>query len=309
VAGSRLPVAGSRLPVAGCRLRPVASGQWRLQATGYRLQATGYWRLTLTTAKRTRTADGAHGWDDYATFYDWENAQTVQRRDVAFWQRLAAAADGDVLELGCGTGRIALPVAKSGVPVTGVDRSAPMLERARRRVVRGRLGDRVSLVRGDIRLLPFRSGRFGLVMAPYGILQSLTRERDLGAALASVARVLEKGGRFGIDLVPDLPAWDEYRERKTLAGRMGRDTRVQLIETVRQDRPKRLTIFDQRYTTVRRGEEREHRFSLTFRTLTVPQMAGRLERAGFAVDAVLGDYLGGPWDLRADVWVLLASKR
>jgi hypothetical protein len=38
-------------------------------------------------------------------------------------------------------------------------------------------------------------------------------------------------------------------------------------------------------------------------------MARRLEKAGFRIDAVLGDYRGGPWDRRADVWLLLASKR
>jgi len=253
--------------------------------------------------------DGADGWDTYAAFYDWENAQTVQRRDVAFWQRLAAAADGDVLELGCGTGRISLPVAKRGVSLTGIDRSAPMLARAQTRARRARIERRVRLVRGDIRVLPFRPRRFGLVMAPYGILQSLTRERDLADALASVARVLGKGGRFGIDLVPDLPQWEEYRARTTLAGRLGRDTQVSLVESVRQDRARRLTIFDQLYTTVRNGAKREHRFSLTFRTLSVPQMVKRLERAGFAVEAVLGDYRGGPWDARADVWVVLARKR
>ena len=252
---------------------------------------------------------GWAGWDTYAAFYDWENAQTVQRRDVAFWQRLAAAAEGDVLELGCGTGRVSLPVARSGTALVGIDRSEPMLARARRRVARARLADRLSLVRGDIRVLPFRARRFGLVMAPYGILQSLVRERDLAAAIESVSRVLAKGGRFGIDLVPDLPGWAEYTARKTLSGRMGASTTVSLVESVRQDRRKRLTIFDQRYTTVRNRQRREHHFSLTFRTLSVPQMARRLERAGFAVDAVLGDYRGGPWDDRADVWVLLARKR
>ena len=257
----------------------------------------------------TRAGDGWRGWDDYAAFYDWENAQTVQRRDVAFWERLAAAAEGPILELGCGTGRITVPVARSGVPLTGIDRSMPMLARAVRKLRRARLDDEALLVRGDIRYLPFRRGRFALVMAPYGILQSLTREADLAATLASVARVMPKGARFGIDLVPDLPRWSEYAARKTLSGQMGRGTKVALVEAVRQDRARRLTIFDQRYVTVRHGVRRQHRFTLTFRTLSIRQMARRLEGAGFGIDAVLGDYRGGPWDARADVWVILATKR
>jgi hypothetical protein len=52
-----------------------------------------------------------------------------------------------------------------------------------------------------------------------------------------------------------------------------------------------------------------HLFTLTFRTLSVPQMATRLEKAGFAIQAILGDYQGGPWDERADVWVILARKK
>src|SRR6478752_7343688 len=79
---------------------------------------------------------GSAGWDDYADFYDWENAQTMARRDVPFWQRLALAAEGPVLELGCGTGRVTLPLARAGVKVVGVDLSAPMLERARCRFIR-----------------------------------------------------------------------------------------------------------------------------------------------------------------------------
>lgn len=253
--------------------------------------------------------EGWRGWDEYAPFYDWENARTVARRDVPFWQRLAAVQSGRVLELGCGTGRIAVPVAKTGVDLIGIDRSAPMLEYARRRLRRVR-GARARLVRGDIRVLPFRirSG-FTLVMAPYGILQSLTRERDLLDTLASVHRVLQRGGLFAVDLVPDLPRWSEYRRRVSLTGRRGRGTHLTLIESVRQDRRTRRTIFDHEYVECRGRMRRSHRFSLTFRTLSVPQMSRRLERAGFSIQAVLGDYRGGPWDPRADVWVMLAKKR
>lgn len=254
--------------------------------------------------------EGWRGWDDYAPFYDWENARTLQRRDVAFWQRLAAAQDGPVLELGCGTGRIAVPVAQAGARIVGIDRSDEMLARARRRVRRARLQGRLSLVRGDIRDLPFTSRmKFSAVLAAYGILQSLTRERDLLRTFESVARVLRRGGLFAIDVVPDLPKWDEYRNRTSLSGRRGRHSTLTLVETVRQDRARGLTIFDQEYRE-RKGQQRQvHRFSLTFRTLSVPQLTRRLERAGFRILAVLGDYQGGPWDPRADVWIILAARR
>src|SRR4051812_38229949 len=78
--------------------------------------------------------EGWQGWDTYAPFYDWENAQTLGRRDVPFWRRVAAKAGGAVLELGCGTGRVTVPLAKAGIDLVGVDRSAPMLERAQQRV-------------------------------------------------------------------------------------------------------------------------------------------------------------------------------
>ncbi len=90
---------------------------------------------------------GHEGWDDYADYYDWENAQTVGRRDIAFWSafaqgRSARQVDGraPILELGCGTGRVAIPVAKTGATVIGIDRSESMLTRGRARVRRARVG-------------------------------------------------------------------------------------------------------------------------------------------------------------------------
>ncbi len=261
-------------------------------------------------ARKRSKREGWHGWDDYAPFYDWENARTLGRRDVPFWRNLALTAGGPVIELGCGTGRIALPLGRAGVPLVGIDRSAAMLHLARKRVRRGRLTERIRLIRGDIRFLPFPDASTAMVMAPYGVLQSLLRERDLAATLAEVYRVLEPGAAFGLELVADLPSWQEYRKRVSLTGWRGRrgGEHLTLTETVRQDRPRRLTIFDQEFTR-RRGRARHvHRFSLTFRTLSVPQMVRRLERAGFAIAALLGDYRGKAWDERAEVWVILARK-
>jgi ubiquinone/menaquinone biosynthesis C-methylase UbiE len=257
-----------------------------------------------------RLPRGHDGWDEYAPFYDWENARTLGRRDVPFWRNLAVNAGGRVLELGCGTGRLSIPLGRAGASLIGVDRSQPMLERARARVRRGRLGDRVRLVRGDIRFLPLPDRTTAMVMAPYGMLQSLLRERDLAATLADVHRVLEPGGLFGIELVADLPSWQEYRKRVSLKGWRGQrgGAHVTLTETVRQDRARRLTIFDQEFVERVGRKRRVHRFSLAFRTLSVPQMVRRLEKAGFEVTALLGDYRGAPWDERAEVWVILAKK-
>ena len=232
--------------------------------------------------------EGWQGWDEYAPFYDWENARTLGRRDVPFWQRVAAEAGGTVLELGCGTGRISLPLAKSGVDVVGVDRSERMLDRARTRTSRtarttGTSGT-ISFVRADIRSLPFKRGRFPMVLAPYGILQSLIRERDLADTLDSVAHVITRGGMFGIDLVPDVPNWREYRNKVQLRGQTSSGARLTLIESVRQDRRRRLTTFDQQYIERRGSGEVRHTFELTFRT-----------RACLPSDAEVSPTPFGPW--------------
>src|SRR5437762_2597378 len=121
--------------------------------------------------------EGWKGWDAYAPFYDWENARTLGRRDVPFWRRLASTVEGTVLELGCGTGRVSVPLVRAGVRLIGIDRSAAMLQRARDRLRRlSTAGSRraeaprdvrtvpryVRLIRGDIRALPFTDRRFAM---------------------------------------------------------------------------------------------------------------------------------------------------
>jgi SAM-dependent methyltransferase len=253
--------------------------------------------------------DGWRGWDDYARFYDWENAQTMGRRDVKFWQQMARQAVGRVLELGSGTGRIALPMARTGAVVVGIDRSASMLARAHKRIRLAKLGAQLRLVRGDIRFLPLRAASVSLTAAPYGVLQSLLDDDALDATLASVFRVLKKGGTFAIDMVSDLVSWQEYDRRVKLRGTMrGSTAHITLVESVRQDRACGVTIFDQEFIE-RRGTRRHvHAFSIRFRTVSVQEMTRRLELAGFTVSAVLGDYDGGPWDARADVWLIVARR-
>jgi SAM-dependent methyltransferase len=252
---------------------------------------------------------GHEGWGAYAPFYDWENARTMGRRDLGFWKQLAAQAGGRVLELGSGTGRLTVPLARQGTRIVGVDRTEEMLRRVAPRARRSR-ARRPPLARGDVTRLPFADGSFRLVMAPYGLLQSLLSDTLLGQTVREAHRVLAPGGVFGIDLVPDVPKWREYSRRIVFFSPEGpRGLPITLRETVRQDRDKGLTTFEQEYIEGRGASRQVTPFTIRFRTLPLPVIARRVERAGFRVESVLGDYRGAAWDDRADVWLLIARKR
>ncbi len=251
---------------------------------------------------------GHEGWSAYAPFYDWENARTMGRRDVGFWKNLATRTGGRVLELGSGTGRLTVPLHRRGIPVVGVDRTAEMLQRVGPRARRART-TRPPLTRADVTRLPFADGSFRLVMAPYGLLQSLLSDVQLARTVREAFRVLEPGGLFGVDLVPDVPKWREYTRKVVFFSPEGpRGLPITLRETVRQDRARRLTTFEQEYIEGSGRARQVTPFTIRFRTLPLPSTAARLERAGFDVEAVLGDYRGAAWDPRADVWLVLARK-
>ena len=112
-----------------------------------------------------------------------------------------------------------------------------------------------------------------------------------------------------MELVADLPAWREYANETRLRGwRAGKRSHITLVESVRQDRTKGLTLFEQEFVERRGATTSSRRFTLAFRTLSVAQMAGRLARAGLRVTARLGSYDGDPWTKASDTWLLVAER-
>src|SRR6267143_4856125 len=156
-------------------------------------------------------ATDPEGLDPYALmarFYDADYEADGRVEDVAFYSSLARETGASVLEMGCGSGRNLLPIARAGIAIHGIDSSPAML-----RALRDRLSaepeevrQRVGLTQGDIRSAQLGS-RYGLVTAPFRVAQHLLGPDDRRAWLQNVARHLEPSGVFCFDVLrpdPDL---------------------------------------------------------------------------------------------------------
>ena len=141
--------------------------------------------------------------DIWADTYDSVHTLT---EDIAFWVEEAQGSGGPVLELGCGTGRVALPIAQAGVSLVGLDSSSAMLRVARAKARKLRLGsDLPRFVKGDMRDFSLDGQQFPLIIVPFRSFQLLLSVADQYQALAAIREHLEPAGRVVIDLfVPDL---------------------------------------------------------------------------------------------------------
>lgn len=122
------------------------------------------------------------------------------RADLDLWRSLAARAGGQVLELGAGTGRVALDLARAGFEVTAVERERKLVRELERRARAEGLA--VEPVLADCRDLAL-GGRFGLVAAPMQLAQLLGGPDGRAAMLRSAAAHLEPGGAVAVALLAD----------------------------------------------------------------------------------------------------------
>jgi SAM-dependent methyltransferase len=139
-------------------------------------------------------------YDTIADAYD-EWAQVAD--DVAFYVDQARKVDL-LVELGIGTGRVGIPMAKTGARVIGVDSSERMLGLCREQAASAGVGDRIELRFGDFREPPV-SEQVSLVVAPFRSLSHLETEDDRRRSLRAAAGMLAPGGRLVFDVATPEP--------------------------------------------------------------------------------------------------------
>jgi SAM-dependent methyltransferase len=139
-------------------------------------------------------------YDQIARYYDLTHADLTADIDTIL--ALAQQAGGPVLELGCGSGRLLLPLARAGHTATGVDNSAAMLALARTTLQKepATVQKRVTLLQADMAQLELDNGRFALAIIPYNTFLHLDSAQKT-AALKQVKKYLAGDGRLFIDLI------------------------------------------------------------------------------------------------------------
>jgi SAM-dependent methyltransferase len=144
----------------------------------------------------------AAGYDAIARVYDEWSRSVVE--DVAFYLEEARRAEGPIVELGVGTGRIAVPIAADGIRVIGVDSSAGMLEVCRERAEAAGVADLLDLRPGDLRDPPVQE-RVELVICPFRAYLHLRDDDERLRALRAARKLLRPGGRFVFDVFRPAP--------------------------------------------------------------------------------------------------------
>ncbi len=269
---------------------------------------------TMSFHERLAAALAAGSSEHYedAALYDHEYKR--RRDDVRWYQALAKkelgkAARAAILELGCGSGRTLVPLARDGWRVVGVDASATMLDRCRARLAR--LSDaRVELVQADFRALAL-GRRFPLVICPFNAFMHLYTQEDVERFLAVVRAHLAPGGLFAFDVMnPDL-AWlsrDPTRRWARTRFRHPRTGKITYYSTsLTYDAALQIAFMRIYYEPAAGGRTRTIR--LTHRQYFPLELEALLHYNGFIVEAHEGGFVGGALVPESEEQVLRCRSR
>jgi SAM-dependent methyltransferase len=217
-------------------------------------------------------------YDAIARLYDpWSRSVT---EDVAFYVEEAQRVQGPVVELGVGTGRIAVPTAAAGVPVIGVDASRGMLEVCAERAALAGVAASIDLRLGDLRSPPVEE-RVQLVTIPFRSLLHMQTEGDRLRALRAAGRLLLPGGRLIFDVF--APSREDIAEThgRWLEREPGIFERAEWDEQTRT-----LTLSVRGEPSSVHGGTSEAEMTLSW--LSQSEWRALIERAGFEVEACYG---------------------
>lgn len=240
-----------------------------------------------------------------AYLYDAHHQRHLE--DLPFWLDLARQANGPVLELGCGTGRILLPVLKSGKPIVGLDRDAQMLAVL---IENGRKANlSPSVIQADMSAFSLAQ-RFSLIILPCNTLSTLDDETRV-AMLQLVALHLKPGGIFAAGLpnprlLSSLPPLAEPEPEESFPLPFN-GSPVGVSSSWEHDRDT-FTLYW--FYDLAAGDQVAERFtaSTTHRLIPLAQYLTEFQAAGLIIQHKYGDFNRRPFSHHSSNLIILAQK-
>ncbi|PRQ09862.1 class I SAM-dependent methyltransferase [Enhygromyxa salina] len=256
--------------------------------------------------------------------YDLEYAD--QHDDVDWYGALAdeRGVGKTILELGAGSGRIAIPIASAGHRVLALDRMQPMLDHLFLKLDRlAQAGEPIAgsiePLLADMTQIPLADHSVGLVIAPFNCLMHLYTWRELLACFREVYRVLEPGGSFGFDvLLPDLDwlRWDPH-ERHAVTRFEHPRTGEQMIYSTNHEYDPDTQIcdvriyydaYDEEWDGLRPGVKPLSVVHLAHRQIFPEEARALLGIVGFEIESHTGDFLDLSLSSDVEVQVFVCTK-
>jgi SAM-dependent methyltransferase len=222
-----------------------------------------------------------------AKFYDLFGS----KNDLEFYKELALQSGKKALELGVGTGRVAIYLAKAGITVVGIDNSVHMLRVAREKLIKETetIRRRVILKREDMRNFKLRQ-LFSFIYIPASTFDHNITVEDQKRTLSCVYKHLEKNGTFAFDLeqvTPNMPQSSWWIDRKKI------DNRRMVVRSIftRRNMAKHTCSLDLFYDVYKNGKllERYHEYG-EVAIIFKDQIIKLLVENGFKVESIYGDF-------------------
>lgn len=220
--------------------------------------------------------------------------------DVDFYVEQARKVGGPVLELGCGTGRILLPTARTGVECVGLDASPEMLA-----VLEAKSPPaNVELVEGRVENFDLGEGRFRLITAPFRVMQHMLDVETQLAMLRNVRRHLAPGGLFVFDVFdPKLDRMAILQEPETPGTPFTHDGHeMRRHETVSRDLS--TQVMTVRFRLEGGPKDVQGTTEIKMRWYYRFELEHLLARAGFTHLEFLGNFQNTPWQPGQDIVVV-----
>lgn len=230
-------------------------------------------------------------------YYDLENVAFTE--DLEFWLELAEEYGGPVLELGCGTGRVLLQVARRGLPITGVDNAPEMLARLEEKLRAapvlskgGRPGEAApTLINADIQSFSSPT-QHALAIMPFNTFMHLLTLEEQTAALGNIRKHLQANARLVLDVVNPFLAYAAEEQGLTLERSFADGERtVQQFSQMRLERAAQTAHITWLYDSVGpAGDVQRLTVPLTLRYTFPAELRLLLEKCGFRLAHLWGDY-------------------